>query len=315
MKLIDLAKQLNLSPATVSRVLAKDPTFNVKEETKKLIIDTAISSGYKFKTRTKKNKEISIITSYSKEAELEDTYYLNLRAKLEQELANIGFSTINTEFSFSMELNEYNILLGAFSYEQLESLIKHTDSKIILCDSYTRRSIDCVAIDYKNSVFSVLELIVSKGYSKIGFIGGKDADSIDFRLDYFTKFTTKNNLYNQDFVYIDSFNSKTGYEGIKKIFSNELTPKVIFAGNDNIALGCYKALKELNYTIPNDIAIIGFNNTEFSGFMSPPLTSVNININSIVTETLHLLKERMKGERKYAKKILLETEIIKRESL
>lgn len=94
MKIIDLAKKINLSVSTVSRVLSNDPTIKVREETKKLIIEEAKKNNVKIKDMTYKN--ILIITAYNKEVEVTDPYYLNLRSLLEMKLkkANFNFEVV-----------------------------------------------------------------------------------------------------------------------------------------------------------------------------------------------------------------------------
>lgn len=87
MKIIDLAKKINLSVSTVSRVLSNDPTIKVREETKRLIIEEARKNNVKIKDMTYKN--ILIITAYNKEVEVTDPYYLNLRSLLEMKLKKL----------------------------------------------------------------------------------------------------------------------------------------------------------------------------------------------------------------------------------
>ena len=91
--------------------------------------------------------------------------------------------------------------------------------------------------------------------------------------------------------------------------------KPIFVATDEIALGCYKAAKEFDKKIPEDISIIGFNNLDMSEYMIPPLTSVQVYMDNIINETVNLLKERMTHNKNYTKKILLETKIIERDSV
>lgn len=313
MKLKDLANELNISISTISRVLSNDKNLKVKDETRNIIIETAIKNGYKFKN---KGNDVLIVTSYKKQVESDDPYYLSLRDLIEKELIKNHFSFKVVEYSSFINFKKYNIFLGAFTDEQLET-IRNNKKTNILCDSFTNKeNIDCVSFDYKYSVYTVLDTFINKGHTKIAFIGGKDNNSkLDFREEYFRKYMTNYKLLDEKFIYIDNFNSKTGYDGVKQIFSNTNQPTAIFVANDSIAMGCYKALKEEKKKIPNEVAIIGFNNLEFSEFMIPPLSSVQIFMNHIVKETILLLKENIDSKRKYSKKIIINTKLLIRESI
>lgn len=313
MKLKDMARELNVSVSTISRVLSNDETLKIKDSTKSKIINFALKNGIEINTK-KKIDEVLIITNYKDITELDDPYYLNLRIMLENELTMNSFKFKIKKYKENIKLDKYNILIGSFNEKQLEYL-NSQNKYIILCDSYTNiKSIDCVTFDYKNSVKSVLDKLYNLNHRKIAFIGGKEKDIEDFRQEYYVKFMLKNNLYNEDLIYIDKFNSKTGYDGILSIFS-KIDPTAIFVANDNIAIGCYKALKELNKNVPDDVSIIGFNDLDFSEFMLPSLTSVHIYTNNIIKETVKLLIEQYNKKKNYSKRVLLDTTLIIRDSI
>lgn len=314
MKLVDISKKLNISISTISRVLSNDETLKIKDSTKQKILNFALENGIKINTK-KKNDTILIITNYSPQTEIDDTYYLNLRILLEKELSINSFNFKIKPFTNNMKLEKYNILIGNFNFEQM-NYIEKQNKNVIMCDSYSNRfNIDCVTFDYKQSVYSVLDLLTEYNHKEIAFIGGiDDLYEDDFRKKYFIKYLNKKNIFNEELIYVDKFNSKTGYEGTLKIFEKN-NPTAIFVANDNIAIGCYKALKEIKKNIPKDVSIIGFNDLEFSEFMEPRLTTVHIYIPNIVKETVSLLLTQYNKKKTYSKKILLNTKIIFRDSV
>lgn len=314
MKLIKMSEKLGISITTISRVLTNDPNIKVKESTKNKIIEFALENGYEFKNKENK-KEVLIITSYNKETEIEDPYYKELRILLEKELIKNNFKYKNIEYNNKIKFNKYNILIGHFNKNQLKD-ISNNNKINILCDSYTNEeNIDCISFDYKHSVYNVLNVFIKRGHNKIAFIGGRDSyGSVDFREKYYKNYMIKNNKYNDKYIYVDKFNSATGYKGIKEIYKNN-NPTAIFVANDTIAIGCYKALNEIGKIIGKDVSIIGFNNSDFAEFMTPQLSSVQLFINNIVKETIALLIEHITLKRKYSKKVTLSTKLVKRESL
>lgn len=314
MKIIDLAKKINLSVSTVSRVLSNDPTIKVREETKRLIIEEARKNNVKIKDMTYKN--ILIITAYNKEVEVIDPYYLNLRSLLEMKLKKANFNFEVVEYSSKIKFNKINIFLGSFKSEDIENISKNKKYNIF-CDSYVSiDNIDCVAFDYKMSVFNAIDELYEKGHRNIGFIGGNDHNNdIDFREKYYVKYMEEKNIFDSNNMYIESFDSITGYNGVLKLFAKKNIPTALFVANDTIALGCYKALKEMKISVPSDVSIIGFNDSDFAKFLSPSLTSVNINVDNMLDETVKLIEEKVSTNRNYSKKIFLPTMISKRESV
>lgn len=301
MTISELAKKLNFSISTISRVLSNDPTIKVKEETQKLIIKEALKNNIKIKDKNDKN--VLIITSYKKEVETTDPYYLNLRTALEIKLNNNSYKYETVEYSDSIKYAKTNIFLGSFKNEDIQKISVNKKHNIF-CDSFPNASnIDCVSFDYKASVYMVLNYLVNNGHTKIAFIGGNDhSNDIDFREKYYRKFMNDKLTLNEEHIYINSFDSYTGYEGAKKIFSKDNIPTALFVANDSIAIGCYKALKEFSISIPNQVSIIGFNDSSFSEFLIPSLSSVKISCENIINETINLIEEKNNNGRIYPKK-------------
>ncbi len=318
--LSEISKIAGVSISTVSRVLSEDETLKVTDEIRNKIIKIADENQYKRKRKKSKNlneyEEVMILKNYDEETEIEDAYYYYLRTKLENKLKKNNIKIVVERYSKKINLKKNNILIGSYPEKILSDLSKKR-CNLILCDSYSdKENIDCVTFNFKNSVYKVLDYIINRGHSNIGFIGGKDSEEKqDFREKYFTKYMKKFNMYKKENIYIENFDFKTGYNKTKEILTLEEYPTALFVATDEIALGCYKAAKEFNKKIPEDISIIGFNNLDMSEYMIPPLTSVQVYMDNIINETINLLKERMIHNKNYTKKILLETKIIERDSV
>ena len=83
------------------------------------------------------------------------------------------------------------------------------------------------------------------------------------------------NLPYEKYLYEGSFNTFSGYEMGKVIATSEEHPTAIFAASDALAVGALKAFKEADMEVPEDISLVGFNNTELSEYTVPALTTVN----------------------------------------
>ena len=91
-------------------------------------------------------------------------------------------------------------------------------------------------------------------------------------------------------------------------------PTAIFCFSDEIALGCYSALKSKGFDIPEDISIIGFDNSRFSSYFSPPLTTISQPVEQIGATCITLLVDLIKGKVPEKTNYVLPHELIVRKS-
>ncbi len=325
----DIAKECSVSISTVSRVLNYDETIKVSPSTRTKIFEIAEKLEYKnFKNNSDTNKNeiiIAVITSYSEFDEMNDLYYLSIRVNTETHLTknNIKFETFRLS-SFLQEENKDKfsgfICIGFFEKTILKTL--HKENKPIvsvdnLIDDYSCSS---VAFDVKYAIKEIYDFLMKLEHKKIAYIGGKDIDKEtqsvlpDSKMKFLKKYLRKDSLYNPAYFLVGDFSASSGYEMTKELLNKEDPPTAILVANDNIAIGCYKACDELDFSIPEDISIIGFNDIPNSKFMTPSLTTIKLDINTLVETAISTLIEKIENENVRNKKIFLSSELIVRNS-
>jgi len=316
----DIAQKVGVSIATVSRVLNYDENFAVSDEVKRKIFEAAEEVNYypKKYRRTKTYKKILIVKAYSEKVELEDTYYLSLRVTIERLLRmNEFFAEIKDDNLSLEELENYHgvIILGNLEEKKLYSFLSKNLNIILVDFSCDNPYVDSVVVNYKLGVKQALEYLLVLGHKKIGIISGREnTGNMDMRELYFRKFLQEKNLLNENYIFYGDFTPHGGYMAAKEMLNLPDKPTAIFVSNDSMAIGCYKAIYELGLKIPEDISIVGFNNTSISRFMTPPLTTVNVSVEEMAETSLYLLKDRLKRNRKIGKKVTISTELLVRES-
>lgn len=122
--------------------------------------------------------------------------------------------------------------------------------------------------------------LINLGHRNIGIITGDlNKFSGNVRFDGFKQALSQKGIpLVQDYIAYGDFTENSGYVGMKKILQNENRPTAIFVCNDTMAIGAYKAIGECGLRIPEDISIIGFDNTQISQYMFPPLTTINVSL-------------------------------------
>ncbi len=265
----EIAELAGVSLTTVSRVLNYDETLNVQDETRKRVFEAAEQLEYTIKGKKKRKKKlkIGVLCSYSLEEELEDTFYLSVRVAIENKIEREGFKKYqirNTDQAEAVAALDGLICLGTFS----KSMVDHIASfgkPVVLVDAAAKREIwDSIVTDTKRSVHKVLDCFLKYGHQKIAFIGGDEVDSdgnevIDERLIAYQTYMQEKGLFQESYIKIGGYTPKHGYRLMKELLELEDRPTAIFAANDSLAVGCYKAVQEKGLHITEDISIIGFN--------------------------------------------------------
>lgn len=135
------------------------------------------------------------------------------------------------------------------------------------------------------------------------------------------EFMIEKGIYNKNYLYgVDKyinnnrFPYKMGYELMLKVLSKDDIPTAMFAGNDAMAIGAYKAIAEKGLKIPADISIVGFDDYPYSSYMVPSLTTVKVPTDCLGDAAADLLLEKINSNRDYPKKILIPTQLKIRKS-
>lgn len=326
----EVAKKAGVSITTVSRILNNDDSFNVSKITKEKVLKVIKQLNYE----RKKNKNrisqsnISVIKCFDEKIENEDPYFVSLKINLEnilkKKVSKVKFFDLE-EIEKLIKYNEISnfsltdavIFIGETSKEKLK-FFKSLNENIICVDVYDTDNItDYIKFDMRNSVEIVLNYIFKLNHKKIGLLVGRNKvvkNLVDFREKYFKEIMVKNGLYREEYLQIGDFSMESGYIMMKEILKLENRPTAVFCGNDSIAMGAYKAIRENKLKIPEDISIIGFNDLKLSQYSIPPLTTIKIDTKLIAQETVNSLIELLEGKRDYHKKVFLPIELIERES-
>ena len=211
------------------------------------------------------------------------------------------------------------IALGTELSEQDIRLIQAAGLPTVFIDTY-HEVIDANFVDMNNedAVFKVLARFKQCGFDRIGFIASYvDTTNFKLRRDAFFKNMTRLGLTARDG---DVLSIESTYEGaygdmLELLRSGVDLAPCYFCTNDIIAFGVIKALREFNLRIPQDVAIIGFDNLPQSATMEPSLTTVEVSKRKIGNLAVTVLDDLIKSpERQPPIKVLVGAELIIRAS-
>ena len=320
----DIAQHTKVSVSTVSRVLNNDQTLNVNPQTRKSIIDYAKKIGYQKKPLKKNHRLIGVIIWIEQSDELKDPYFMEIRYGIERaaEASKTFIMTLyksNDDYQLE-KLKDVDglICIGKFTRNEIEKFKKISPSMVFVDSSPQPEDYPSIMIDYYASTKCVIDYLLAKDYSSIGFIGGTEqfdntVQEDEYRHKYAKKILEKNHRYHEEHFHIGQFTVDSGYQRMVEALKKPLA-KAYFCANDMIAFGVLKALHENNIKIPEDTAIIGFNDVAQAAYTHPALTTLKIYTEAMGEEALVTLLKMIENPEQLPIKKIMPTKLIVRQS-
>lgn len=330
----DIASKANVSTATVSR--AFNQTGIVKPETYQCIIEAANELGYVFSPVKPSMLDIPKSKHNSYEKKLILVCIPGISNPFYSEIIDgIESSTLNNDFEFllyseticesridnflslidSLEVSGI-ITLSLTSTSLLQRISEHVP--VVQCCEFTESPYaSSVGINDFTATQSAMDYLMAMGRTKIGFINGP----LNFRysqnrLAAYTSIMKAANLEVPAhwIIQLPDLNHDMVFSSIVKLLSMPDAPDCFFAVSDVLAAATVRAAQYCNKRVPDDILVIGFDNTTISQLTTPSLTTINQPKFQLGFLSGELLFEKIKNPLSEVKHMSLNTELIIRES-
>lgn len=322
----DVAKAANVSPATVSRILNNDTSLSTSMETKERVLKAAQSLNYikKSKPADKSSCTIGILQWFSAKDELEDNYYLLIRQGIEDYCSDNGINIIRvykSDIGYLDKLKESDgiVCIGKFSKHEIKSLENITKNIVFLDMPINDINVNSITLDFDHAVNDAMTYLYELNHRKIGFLGGKEYledGSLfpDKRLSLFKEFCINHKIKYEPYIRQDLFLGSSGYTMMKDLIESNSIPTAIFAASDPIAIGAIKALTDYGYKVPDDVSIIGFDNSNITNYTNPPLTTMDTPAYAMGEYGVSIIYRMINSKLPSNLKITLPCKLIKRDS-
>jgi LacI family transcriptional regulator len=300
----DIARQLDLSAATVSRGLKDHPAIN--KHTKKKIADLAAKLGYRSNTfasnlRKQRTNTIGVIVH-----ELRSQFITSVLAGIEKITTEANYDLIiahSSEQSAKEAANALNLfhkrvdgVIASLAFDTKDlSHFEPFEKKgipVIFFDRVFENSDGAkVIINNRKAGYDATAHLIEQGCKRIAHITANLKRNVYAeRLKGYQQALTEHGLkYSDKYVIVDDLSEEASILSAKKILAMRPMPDGIFITNDFCAAVCIQTLKEAGLRIPEDIAIVGFNNDVISKIIEPKLTTINypgLEIGEIVARNL-----------------------------
>ena len=332
LKLSDISKITGYSCPTISKVI--NNYKDVKKETRSKILKTIKDLDYEpeWSARSLRTRKTGIIGIIFKD--ISNPFYSQVVVGIQDAILreNKDIILFNTNFDEKLELHYLKvafskrvdgIILATLGTSSGIDLIKKIATRIpitIIDNNIPEIETDKVFHDNKKMAKELTRHLISHGHKKIAILAhSTNETSSTKRIIGYKEALEENNLsINENLIKIVSYEEEKDFSKIKskvrELFSFKEKPTSIFIASTNLIIGALSYLNENRYKIPEDIALVSFDDYDFINILNPPVTTFKSINKKMGYEAASLLLKRIKGYKGKHRQILLGSDLIIRRS-
>ncbi|MFN3839973.1 MAG: LacI family DNA-binding transcriptional regulator [Cyclobacteriaceae bacterium] len=287
----DIARELGISPSTVSRALKDHP--DISPETKKAVNKLAEKLNYQpnivaLSLRQSKTNTIGVIIP-----EIVHFFFSTVISGIESVAYEAGYNVILTQSneSFEREVTDMKALFNSRvdgmlislsretkNYDHIESILAKEVPIVFFDRMYNNPNTSKVIVDDYEGAHEAVRHLILQGCRRIAHLESAPGLAIaeDRKMGYLDALRENGLPADEGLIMICPTGSlDEGKAATQELLKFKPRPDAIFANNDLLAMGAMQAIKQSKLKIPEDIALVGFSNWFFSSLMDPPLSSVD----------------------------------------
>ncbi len=305
----DVARQANVSQSTVSQVLNNNLLIAVPEETRQRVMDAATQLGYvpDYAARSLRTRKTSTIASII--PDITNPFYPTLVRGIQDIAEQHGYDlvTYNTDGLAEKERRAIRALQHGRADGTVVVLFHATARDLLpLIDlgiSVVRieatpkapgpRPLDSLYVDNAAAAASAAEYLVQRGHRRIGAITS-DVGPGRIRLEGYRAALAPHGIQlDAPLVCYGDFSFESGADCVRQLLGVEPRPSAVLIANDMMALGALAAVQAAGLRVPEDLAIVGFDDILPASLVTPALTTVSLSQAQIGRRAAAMLFERM----------------------
>jgi len=326
----DIAKKAGVTHPTVSRALRNDPRVN--EKTRIQISAIAKKMGYKpnliARSLAKSTTDILGFIIPDLNPHVQPILRGVVDACTRHEYGLMLFSTSywsEESLSYTRVVDNwrvdgvliYNVMYHKDSNHEMEALQCKNTPCVFINKHLRSKTHSAIGIDNYNAVSQAVNHLVNLGHTRIGIMNGsmKSVDGME-RHQAFKKALSSSGLtYHEKWIGCGDFGEEEAFDEMHRILNSSTSlPTAMFCASDGMAIGVIHAIERNGLRVPNDIAVIGFDDIDTARHFKPSLTTLRPPLRQIGEMAVDLLVKRMAKPRSRAEKIPMNAHLIIRDS-
>lgn len=304
----DVAAAAGVSITTVSHVL--NNTRPVSEELRQRVHEAVAASGYTTNSvaralATQNTMLIGVVTSF-----LSNPFFAPLVASIEKTARRHGYTLLLTDNheNATDETAQVRIMLdrrvdgvilapSAARPEPVLDLLSRRGAPTVLVDRFVDHRFDEVCVENLESTAGLVKHLTDLGHTRIGFVSGRSglSTSAERVIGYRTGLKRAGLRYDRTLVRSGSSRTSPAGEAVKAMMACDDPPTAIVSANNAMTIGVLRGLRSMGVRVPQDVAVVAFDDIAWADLMNPALTAVAQPIADMGHLAAQLLVKRIGG--------------------
>ncbi len=315
----DLAEQLGVSIATVSRALHSSPEIGKEMQEKVKALAKKLNyrpNPFAQSLRSEAPRIIGVVVP-----NLVTHYYAAVLDGIETEARKAGYSVISANSHESKEdetraIDNFNSLhvegiiaclaQDTTDYSHFEEISKMGIPLVFFGRTCLSEQFSCVTANGDEAAQQATQHLIDTGSRRIAFIGGPNhLDMVRRRKHGYLEALRENRIpIERDLVICDRIDYDVALQAATQMLQSDKRPDAILAFNDIITFAAFSAIKQLHLRIPDDVALIGFTDDEHASYVTPRLSTIKDQSGLMGQTACQLLLRHIAGDTKVYRKIV-----------
>ena len=291
---VDVARQAGVSRTTVSFVLNNVPGVNISEATRQRVLDAARQLNYHpnamgRKLVSGKSNTLGLVLRQSPEQIFADAALLRVMLGIEHAVTQQGFHVLlkpvppDDSSGYLRLINENHvdgIILSGPRQDDREIIALHKQGvPIMLMGQLPGSEIPFVDIDTVSSAATAVRHLIDQGHRDIALITNASLTYTSAQQRYagFQQALEGAGIaFQETWLREGDYTPASGFEAMSGLLKQPRLPTAVFVASDVVAMGAIRAIKQAGLRIPEDIAVVGFDDIPFAEYSDPPLTTMHL---------------------------------------
>ena len=326
----DIAKQAGVSRSTVSRVINNQP--NVKNSVRNRVWEVIQSTGYQPNAAARslasqKSWMIGLVVPRSVSGFFTDPYFPNLTRGIakgcNQQDYSLALFLVGTQededkilprVSRSGMLDGILLQAGHHGDMLIDKLVQSQVPLVIVGRPFHADGVNYIDVDNIKGARTAVNHLIGLGYERVGTITGPIGSTVGVdRMEGYKKALMENGIeFDQTLVTEGDFTEIGGFEGMQRLLPKK--PDAVFAASDIMAIGAMRAVNDAGLSVPEDIAIMGFDDIPMANHPDPPLSTIHQPVYQFGIKAVDILIDVIENGAKPTHRVIMDTELIVRDS-
>jgi LacI family transcriptional regulator len=323
----EVAESAGVSYATVSHVINK--TRLVSPETRERVLAAMDALNYRPNAlarslRQGKTNTIGLVLPDSA-----NPFFAEISRGIEDEAFKKGYSVFlcNTELDMQREMFYVDVLskkqvdgiifvAAGDQADSLDYLLGRRMPVVMIDRDIPNVEVDAVLTDHQLGGYLATRHLLELGHTRIACIAGSSSitPSAERITGYRRALEEAGVAFDESLLVRGDYHAQSGMDITLSLLAMDPRPSAIFALNDLMALGALRAAAEAGFSVPKDLAVVGYDDLEITHFTNPPLTTIAQPKKEIGIQAVNLLVDRMTHRNRPPSRLILPPELIIRRS-